>query len=370
MYNLTTRSAAALVAALTLAGCVTEPQADGSTKVNVSLANLIKPVGAPVQASSGAAAPGAAAAAPKSAAAAVAPGIRTTRLAGLFKKSPYDGTPKTYFPRVAVTVTDWSRSDCWTATATIWTSKTKSEAVQPFSVCWGQSLGFAVNNAAHMHMLLGQSAVEHTGNVRTNGPKPPMLVIPDRQPVMENQQLAFQGFLQQLVLDTGWAPGAPTNMWLVDYKKAAPAAAAAAPAAPAPAMAKGATSAKPASAKVKLRIEQSLSCANIFTSYDAAEAWLKQVGWRDGETVVLPQALKVYGLTTTKVAVFRDSGEHTYRSYFPGVSMKQLVKAASLKLGKDGLQYGRSGKGGVLTAATEGGETTLTCTVDTEGSYE
>ena len=158
---------------------------------------------------------------------ALLPSIRTGALAGLFAKYPYDGTAKTYFPRVAVTVTDWSRNDCWIAVATIWRSKAKSESIAPFSVCWGQSVGFAVNNAANLHQFMQQIAVEHSGNVRTTGPKPPMLAIPDRQPFGESKQLAFQGFIEQLLLDTGWQAGAPTNLWLVGYDpnaaKAAPA---------------------------------------------------------------------------------------------------------------------------------------------------
>lgn len=147
----------------------------------------------------------------------LAPSIKQTALAGIFAKYPYDGTPKTYFPRVAVTVTDWSRNDCWTAVATLWNTKSKSESIPPFSVCWGKGLGFAVNNAANLHLFMQQSAVETSGNVRSIGPKPPMLAIPNQTPMRESQQENFTGFIQQLVLETGWQPGAPTNMWLVAF---------------------------------------------------------------------------------------------------------------------------------------------------------
>jgi hypothetical protein len=184
-----------------LSGCVTtQAQPDGSTKVRLSL---------------GAQAQSAQTATPNNferQEGAALPSVRTTRLAGVFSKHPYDGTAKTYFPRVAVTVTDWARNDCWSATATIWWSMSKSEAVPAFSVCWGQSVGYAVNNAANLHLFMQQTALEHSGNLRTSGPKPPMLAIPDRQPISERQQLAFQGFIQQLVRDTGWQPGAPTNL--------------------------------------------------------------------------------------------------------------------------------------------------------------
>lgn len=143
--------------------------------------------------------------------------IRTTSLAGLFAKYPYDGTAKSNYPRVAVTLTDWSRGDCWVAQATIWKSKTKSEPVAPFSVCWSDSFGFALNNAANLHLFMEQSAVEHSGNIRSTGPKPPMMATPMKLPFGETKHAAYHGFIQQLVVDTGWQPGAPTNIWLVGF---------------------------------------------------------------------------------------------------------------------------------------------------------
>ncbi len=272
MSGLCFRMLAGLAVVMTVTGCVTaQPQADGSTKVHLSLGGVSK-------ASQGNVAPPpttetrpavvANQAKPDQSAPPGAPGIRATALAGVFSKHSYDGTPKTYFPRVAVTVTDWSRSDCWIGTATIWRSKTKSEAVPAFSVCWGQSVGYAVNNAANLHLFMQQMAVEHSGNVRTIGPKPPMLAIPDRQPISERQQLAFQGFVQQLVLDTGWQPGAPTNLWLVGYD----ANAAIKPTVP-PASSDGAS--QPVDAKTKAQLEQALSCTVIGPRFELAESLLK-----------------------------------------------------------------------------------------------
>lgn len=351
-----------------MTGCVTtQPQADGSTKVHLSLGGVSKanpdnttPSPAPEarpavvanQAKSGPSFPGNVA------------GIRATALAGVFSKHTYDGTPKTYFPRVAVTVTDWSRNDCWIGTATIWWSKRKSEAVPAFSVCWGQSLGYAVNNAANLHLFMQQSAVEHSGNVRSIGPKPPMLAIPDRQPISERQQLAFQGFVQQLVLDTGWQPGAPTNLWLVGYDANAATKAGATPAS-------STVARQPADAKAKTQLEQALACSAIGQRFDLAESMLKQTGWNPDQgvtPVTLAEPVKVFGVSVRKVAVSRDGGEQTYRSYLPGLTVQQLAKSASLKLGKDGKTYGRLTKVGVLSASMEGGEATLTCTVNTEGS--
>jgi hypothetical protein len=358
-----------MVVMLSLAGCVTtQPQADGSTKVRVSLGNFVKPsqeandmAGGPTRSQQAAKAEPAKQTASNTVPA--APSIRATALAGLFAKHPFAGTARTHYPRVAITVTDWSRSDCWTAVATVWQNKTKSESVPPFSVCWGQSLGYAVNNAANLHLFMQQSAVEHSGNVRTIGPKPPMMAIPDRQPINESQQLAFQGFIQQLVIDTGWKPGAPTNFWLVGY--------ASQPVVSSQPMVKPATAASiPMDAKAKSALEQALSCAGTGKSFGGAEQSLKQVGWRPDQGVMpisLAQQLKVLGLSTQKIAVSRDGGEQVYRSYLPGVSLQQVVKTASLKLGKDGKTYGRLTKHGVLSAGEEGSETTLTCTVNVEG---
>lgn len=362
------RMLAGLAVVMTVTGCVTtQPQADGSTKVHLSLGGVSK-------ASQGNAAPSPATetrpavvanqARPDQSSPPDAPGIRATTLAGVFSKHPYDGTPKTYFPRVAVTVTDWSRNDCWIGTATIWWSKSKSEPVPAFSVCWGQSVGYAVNNAANLHFFMQQMAVEHSGNVRTVGPKPPMLAIPDRQPISERQQLAFQGFVQQLLIDTGWQPGAPTNLWLVGYD-------ANAAIKPAVASASRKEASQPVDAKTKAQLEQALSCTAIDPRFELAESMLKQSGWSPDQgvtPVTLAEPVKVYGFSIRKVAVSRDGGEQTYRSYLPGLTVQQLAKSASLRLGKDGKTYGRLTKVGVLSAGMEGGESTLTCTVNTDGS--
>ena len=77
-------------------------------------------------------------------------------------------------------------------------------------------MGYAVNNAANLHLFMQQMAVEHSGNVRTVGPKPPMLAIPTGSRSASGSS-SPSGFIQQLVLDTGWQPGAPTNLWLVGY---------------------------------------------------------------------------------------------------------------------------------------------------------
>lgn len=357
--------AGVMVSGFLAAGCVTtESKPDGSTKVHVSLGSLTRGLNTAQSAPTS----GQVAANPKTVPqparsnAVSAADIRTTALGGIFKKYPYDGTPKSHFPRVAVTVTDWSRSDCWLGTATIWWSKSKSESVPGFFVCWSQSLGFAVNNAANLHLFMQQMAVEHSGNLRTIGPKPPMLAIPDRQPISESQQLAFQGFIQKLVLDTGWQPGAPTNIWLVGYD------ANAANKQPAPKPDK--PTEKPVDAKAKLMLEQALSCASISPKFERAETMLEQAGWNRDQGVTpfkLTEPVKVFGHSVRKVGVHRDGCVQTYLSHIESIDLQQIAKAASLKLGKDRKTYGRVTKLGVLEARIEDGEVTLTCTVDTGG---
>lgn len=369
MRSATFRTVTSAAALALLSACVTtQPQPDGSTKVHLSLGGLTKAgqENSSPPTSSHAEGTSAASATPKAGSpnAIAAPSIRFSPMAGLFAKHPYDGTAKTYFPRAAITVTDWSHNDCWVATATIWSSKTKSEVVPAFSVCWGKSVGYAVNNAANLHLFMQQTAVEHSGNVRTTGPKPPMLAIPDRQPISERQQLAFQGFIQQLLLDTGWQPGAPTNLWLVGYDANSSATAP-------PGERVAVATDNPMDSKARQILERALGCSAIDKQFNHAEAALKQVGWKPEQgvaLVTLPEPLKIYGLSTSKIAVSRDGFEHTYRSVLSGVSVQQVIKAASLKLGKDGKSYGRATKIGVLTVGTENGETALTCTVDVEGA--
>lgn len=212
--------ALALITA-SLSGCITtQPQADGSTRVNLSLADALGLPKQPAAQAATATTTTAATAKPGTASLPNVRAITATSLSGIFTKYPYDGSTAAPFPRVAVTVTDWSRSDCWTAKATIWWSAKKSEPVAPFAVCWGQSLGFAINNAAGLHMFMGQSAMNTSGNVRGEGPKPPMLAVPGNQQLGERQmQQDFPGFISQLIVSTGWEAGGDTNMWLVGYKK-------------------------------------------------------------------------------------------------------------------------------------------------------
>lgn len=132
----------------------------------------------------------------------------------------------------------------------------------------------------------------------------------------------------------------------------------------------GAASGNPAQwTSAKPLLEAALSCNRIGQQFQLAEQALVSAGWNSSQgtaPVSLPVPLQVFGLTTQRIAIARDSGEQTYRTFLPGVSIAQAVKAAKLKLGKDGKEYGRMAKLGVLTAGTEDGVTTLTCIFDTE----
>ena len=144
-----------------------------------------------------------------------------TALAGIFAKKPYDGTPKTYYPRVAVTVQDWSRPDCWIASATIWSSNIRSEKVPSFAVCWSNSFSNSIDRAANYQLFLRQYASDHSGNVRSIGPKPPMMAYP-MDAFGASQWRKSQdaiSFVQQLLAESGWKAGAPTNLWIVGYLK-------------------------------------------------------------------------------------------------------------------------------------------------------
>lgn len=121
--------------------------------------------------------------------------------------------------------------------------------------------------------------------------------------------------------------------------------------------------------RAKPLLEAALSCNRIDQQFQLAEQALASAGWNGSQGITpadLPVPLQVFGLTTQRIAIAREGGEQTYRAFLPGVSIAQAVKAAKLKLGKDGKEYGRMTKLGVLTAGTEDGVTTLTCMVDSE----
>ncbi len=151
------------------------------------------------------------------------PSLGQTPLVGLFAHAPFDGTPRTYFPRVSITVTDWTTTPgCWIAHATIWESAAKSNDIPAFNVCWprgGDSMATAgrlMEGDQLMNQIDSQKADAHTGNVRTAGPKAPMRGLPERYPTSVARG-PYLEFLHALTLGTGWVAGAPTNLWIVGF---------------------------------------------------------------------------------------------------------------------------------------------------------
>lgn len=357
-----------------LAGCVTtQTQPDGSTRLRVSIADALgmKPASSPAAQPAAAPTP----TAPPSMAEPSAPPIQSTKLVGLFTQHPYDGTAASYFPRVAVTVTDWSRSDCWNARARIWWSSVRSEPVPRFSVCWRSSLGFALNNAAKLHMFVEQTPpVDQTGNVRTEGPKPPLLAVPyDTAPGRPPGDQAFSGFVEQLVVDTGWGAGAPTNMWIVAYRKES--AEAVAPEVHVPPesnkQGKVGTAQAPRSKAAggllhRATLQRAFECRGFADDFQTAIEGNHIP--RDGKPLRLNEPLLVYGMKVNIVEYFGLGGEAILRSYFESNTDKEVVNAASAIAGK---KWQRTADGGMangpLVVHPKANGAVLQCSVDTEG---
>lgn len=339
---------------LSLAGCVTtQERPDGKTVIRFSAAEALGMKPANAGANGNAPGPAQTTVAPP-----MAPMLATTTLAGLFVKHPYDGTPKTYFPRVALTIVDWSRNDCWVARAKIWWSAKKSEDVAPFSTCFDkQSFGFTVNSIADMQIFLQQLTVQHTGNVRTEGPTPPMMAAPDRPAVDAGRaQQSFDPFLKQIIAETGWKGGAPMNFWIVGYGTQA----AAAPTVKASVPSLG--------AKQLRDLENALSCRPTGT----LDASLKAAGMPGtGDPVTAPDGLTVFGLPVVKMAFNRESGEVSHLAYFArGVTLEKLTTAARLKADKKGGNLRKvqveKNVSGFLAAFVLNGSTVLSCAIDSE----
>lgn len=337
--------------AVALTACVTtQERPDGSTKVRISLADAlgVKPASTAnaatpqAQQANGAAAP----------AAMAYTSIRTTSLAGLFAKHPFDGTSKTYYPKVALTIVDWSRNDCWVARAKIWWSASKPESVAPFSVCFNkQDFNFAVNSAAGLHVFMRQMALEHTGNVRSEGPKPPMLAMLDQQPMDAGRaQRTYTPFLQQVIAETGWKGGAPTNFWIVGYNAEVRA---------------EAVESKEANVQDLKTLESALRC-NPRTGLEQAMRALRISEPRSSQDFApAPAGLKVFGLPVAAVQLSPDGDEGFYQTRFAaGVSLEQVNQAANLKPGKArGFKLPR-GKGATLDAEVKNGAVVLSCTIN------
>ena len=121
---------------------------------------------------------------------------------------------------------------------------------------------------------------------------PPMLAIPDRQPIGERQRSPSRvhpaaGARYRL------AAGAPTNLWLVGYD-------ANAVIKPTIASCLQQRASQPVDAKAKAQLEQALSCTAIGPRFELAESLLKQSGWNPDQgvtPVTLAEPVKVYGFS-------------------------------------------------------------------------
>lgn len=204
------------LSALMLAGCTATPNKDGSTTVKLNIPAFSQST---VQPQSNSPITSAQPAANQNSVVSTAPGtpIAQTSLASIFSKHPWNGLAAPYFPKVAITVTDYTHADCWIADAVIWWSSSKSESVNNFTVCAHKSLGAAINSAAVLHQFMGQSQIfNQTGNLRTIGPKPPQFAIN----IAEQRSQGFVDFVQQLINETGWQAGpAEVSMWIVNFEK-------------------------------------------------------------------------------------------------------------------------------------------------------
>lgn len=339
-----------LCVTVALSGCVTtEERPDGSTLVRFhgSEALGLKPAAGnsgntPAQVQN-------APATTNTNAAPSAPMLSTTPLAGLFAKHPYDGTSKTFYPRVALTIVDWSRNDCWVARAKIWHSSSKSENVAPFSVCFNkQSFDSVLNSAAGMHIFVQQMALEHSGNVRTEGPKPPMLATLDRQPMnVDRSQTTYVPFLQQIIAETGWKGGAPTNFWIVGYNAQ---------------MAAATETNEVVDVQARKSLEEALSCKPPKGVEQAMRALNISPPRTSDEFTAAPLGLTVFGLPVAGVSMSPDGGEGFYQTRFVSeLTLAQVNRAASLTSGKSRGFKLPGGKFATLNAAVKNGAVVLSC---------
>jgi hypothetical protein len=146
--------------------------------------------------------------------------LSSTALAGVFAKT----SSRSSFPRVSITVTNWANSDCWEAKAKLWSSATKSQTVGIFSVPLKNTLTSSVGGAVNYQLFMRQITTSGTGDVRTEGPRPPMLAYPSPDPFGTGQYGKSQeavAFIRELVHTTGWQPGMSTTLWVAKFTREA-----------------------------------------------------------------------------------------------------------------------------------------------------
>lgn len=173
-------------------------------------------------------------------------------------------------------------------------------------------------------------------------------------------QSTFPHFLRQIIAETGWKGGAPTNFWIVGYSSQAATRTAADKAV-----------AQAISTAQRRDIERGLSCqmtSTLDASLNAARIPVT------GDQAPAPKGLSVFGLPVTKVAFNRESGVVSHTAYFgTGVSLQKVAAAAKLTSANG--TYSRSvavenNVVGSLTANVQNGKAVLQCMIDTEMDIE
>lgn len=151
--------------------------------------------------------------------------IRDTALKDIFKNNQYGDWPRVAIKVNAVpkdfytNVSGWSdipRTDCIVVTATIWHSLTSSEAINNLAVCKDDF----VENVAYISVMFWMTssymAKKNTGNIRTNGPVPPLTPFPQSPgiPPSINRPLFFYGSIM-MVMGYNWETP-DGRFWIVD----------------------------------------------------------------------------------------------------------------------------------------------------------
>jgi hypothetical protein len=170
------------------------------------------------------------------------------------------------------------------------------------------------------------------------------------------------------------------NMSVTDalgQKNPAAAPAGTGPAAAQPAAAQSVRAVAPAASVVKLSnktravLARMLACQVFETTEGAVGTELYEKGAWTNEVVRLEQPVMVFGLPVSKIKISGDGSAGSFYAYFTGVSKRQIIKAANLKLSKQNkAYYYRDAKAGEVSFKHADPEVALKCYVDTEGAYE
>ena len=202
-------------------------------------------------------------------------------------------------------------------------------------------------------MFMGQTSLEQSGNVRSEGPKPPMIATPDNHPMnIDRQQSAFVPYLQQLIAETGWKGGAPTNFWIVGYK-----------AQPVAIKEDAKSQAIGDWSKAAPLLRAAIECREPLPSIKSLQSVLRQTNGSLTGDHVFPEPLTVFGTIKVKAVTIFQGTEDEGSSFTvkpDGLTVAEIAKAARLK--KDSGRYVRMVKGGMIELnETRPGEINLNC---------